>query len=722
MFPQFLVAQVSNEKTPFDLTIGDLYKTEVVTATKTRDLPIEVPANIYVITHQMISQRGYKSLRDLLQDLPHIIVSYKSSSENLDLYSVNGIVGSEKFLILMDGVRINSTMGADQTIAEAYSLQNVERVEVVIGPSSVLYGADAFVGVINIITFDYAKSPIRSISLDYGSFNTYRASGIYSFKSNDLSFGLSAKIYHSDEPFFPKFYPDRFSWFYRYQLTGEMMLFDDTVRVPLGVLPWNMETNSSNLLMKVSYRGFEAGMMSFFEQHSSAIGDKPSTAIYSKQSTYAHSIKNYYLKFSHSSRDTSFSFKSVLSAQDFKVLPYSAFINQFTSYNIAYKYEHSRSIKWENLLVYKFGRSYLSLGLVSESFDVIPKTGDLPRPYDENLSPEEQNLYYFGTNYVDTSGRSLMILQDIYHIKYSNLGAYFQLKTNFSKVNFVFGARSEYDTRYGPNFIPRAGLVLRPSENFFVKFVAGKAYMAPSPHKAYQHFGTFYPVYDSAGNVVGLKSDFWRLANPDLQPEHIMTYELNLGYLYRDLALNVNFFYNNLTNLIVNKFVRDTVFHDVPVSLAMVPVNQGSGYTIGAVFSMNYMFYLGRYKLNWNISYTYTDGMIEREPLFFVPRNSVKTQFDLILRRKFSIYGSFEYRSPVKVKGFENLYTPPFVFSKITANYNISKKNNYRLRFFLSVSNIFDLRQYSPTQGTFGLSPQDPLRVEIGINFWEIGK
>ncbi len=704
----------------FELSLWDLYNANVISATKYLDKVQNVPGNIYVISRQQIVERNYSCLRDLLQDIPQIIIQRNSSSEDIDLYSINGIEGNEKFLVLIDGIRVNSTIGADQTLGESYSLDNVARVEVVLGPASPLYGADAFVGVVNIITFDYLERQYKNVYAETGKFNTYSAGAVFSAKKKNLAIALSGKIYHSDEPFMPQYYPQDYNWYYYYQNSGKMLYFGDTVEPPVGILPWNMSTDSKNFQVKLQYKNFQAGLMNFYEKHSSSLSDNPATSIYSSSSIYIHTSKNLYAKYKYYSADSNLTIQTSLSGQIFEVEPQSAFINQFTGYNVAYKYEHSKSIHFDQMLVYNFRNSIFTLGFGAENFDVIPKTGDLPQPYNPQLPPEEQNLYYFGTDYIDTSGKSLLIKQDIYHVKYSNLGSYFQLKSKFEDLIFVLGGRMEYDTRYGPKFIPRVGMIANPINDFSIKLLLGYAYLAPSPHRAYQHFGSFYPVYDSLGQVVGLGSNFWRLTNPDLKPENIRTFEISTSYAVNSILLRGNIFYNELRSLIVDKFVSDTTFHGIPVAEVRIPVNQGSGYTFGGTISLEYMTYIKNLKVTTYIAYSYINGSIENSPLYFTAKHTVKSRLELVLRNTFSMSVSAEYRSRSYSEGFTNLYSPPFVYTYGTLNYKFyyNPDNKSSAKIYIKATNLLDARYYNVTKGTFGLSPQYPLRVDLGLRFW----
>lgn len=138
----------------------------VVTASRTEQEVKETPASVEVITREDLDKMGAESLAQALQQAIGIDVSENGMVGNS--VAIRG-AASNKTLILVDGMRIR-TENTDQT-ANNYELQrfnmsDVERIEIVRGPVSSLYGADAMGGVINIITKTPDKESV-SLNLDY---------------------------------------------------------------------------------------------------------------------------------------------------------------------------------------------------------------------------------------------------------------------------------------------------------------------------------------------------------------------------------------------------------------------------------------------------------------------------------------------------------------------------------------------------------------------------
>jgi len=144
----------------------------VITATRTYLSLIETPAAAAVVTAEDIGERQYRTLPEILRDTPGVMVQKTGHGQGSPY--IRGFTGF-RTLLLIDGVRLNNSVFRDgpnqywNTI-DPYS---IERLEVVKGPSSVLYGSDAIGGTVNVIT----KGPLQSgDGYDTGARTYYRVS------------------------------------------------------------------------------------------------------------------------------------------------------------------------------------------------------------------------------------------------------------------------------------------------------------------------------------------------------------------------------------------------------------------------------------------------------------------------------------------------------------------------------------------------------------------
>ncbi|MBX7057636.1 MAG: TonB-dependent receptor [Leptospirales bacterium] len=143
----------------------------VVTATRSQSRLRDTPSTVYVITERQIRERGYRTLIDALEDLPgfdtiHVYGIFP------ELVHPRGLVGNnQRTLVYVDGVLdTNISERAPRNGTLHFPLFNVERIEVVMGPSSALYGANAFGGVIQIFTKGGDVSPGAEAEVGYGRY------------------------------------------------------------------------------------------------------------------------------------------------------------------------------------------------------------------------------------------------------------------------------------------------------------------------------------------------------------------------------------------------------------------------------------------------------------------------------------------------------------------------------------------------------------------------
>ncbi len=181
--------------------------TQIVTSvSKKAESIYEAPATIVVVTRDDIKKRGYNDLVELLKDVPGFDLSMFYGPEYANIYQ-RGFRqnNTEKTLLLFDGIEENDLWTNWAYIDRQYPLSNIERVEIIYGPASTMYGPNAFAGVINVImrTSVEAIKPGRSIgisaSANYGSYNTTTLDLSISGKRRNLSFTVTGRLYHSDE-------------------------------------------------------------------------------------------------------------------------------------------------------------------------------------------------------------------------------------------------------------------------------------------------------------------------------------------------------------------------------------------------------------------------------------------------------------------------------------------------------------------------------------------
>lgn len=134
------------------LSLEELMNISIVTASKREESIQSTPSTVTVVTQQQITDRHYINLIDLLQDLPGFDIQKATDETRYHNITFRGHLGNNKFLILQNGIRIDSPTGEIIPVADNFPLYNAKQIEILYGPAAALYGADAFGGVINIIT------------------------------------------------------------------------------------------------------------------------------------------------------------------------------------------------------------------------------------------------------------------------------------------------------------------------------------------------------------------------------------------------------------------------------------------------------------------------------------------------------------------------------------------------------------------------------------------
>lgn len=143
----------------------------VITATRTKDRPLDTPYSVDVVGEQQVLEKSYRTAADSLRDVPGVMVQKTSQGQGSPF--IRGFTGF-RTLFLVDGIRLNNSTfreGPNQYFNTVDPL-SVNRFEIVKGPSSVLYGSDAIGGTVNAIT----KTPTGygdGVHSDFGLYNRF---------------------------------------------------------------------------------------------------------------------------------------------------------------------------------------------------------------------------------------------------------------------------------------------------------------------------------------------------------------------------------------------------------------------------------------------------------------------------------------------------------------------------------------------------------------------
>ncbi len=186
----FSIIIVSTLATQTFASSVELDKITVSTPMKFSQSLQDTTANVKVLTADEIKERGFKLVTKALSSVSGLNLSRQGGLGQASSLKLRGFE-SKRVLVLIDGVRYNNPTGRSGAEFSHLLIENIEKIEVIKGPQSGIWGADASAGVINIITKKAKKAGIGlSINGEYGSFDTktYGLNSSYTADKFDVAF------------------------------------------------------------------------------------------------------------------------------------------------------------------------------------------------------------------------------------------------------------------------------------------------------------------------------------------------------------------------------------------------------------------------------------------------------------------------------------------------------------------------------------------------------
>ena len=193
----------------FEKIINDIKQAgssiQIISVSKRAENLYEAPATVLVISREDIMNRGYIDLEQVFSDLPGFDVSRTFGPTYSNIYQRGyRSNNTDRTLFLVDGVEENDLWSNISYWSRQFPVSNVERVEVLYGPASTMYGANALVGVVNVITRDPdqlagKKNVGVKVNTGLGSFNTKYLDMTVAAKKNNVSFSTTIKRFSSSE-------------------------------------------------------------------------------------------------------------------------------------------------------------------------------------------------------------------------------------------------------------------------------------------------------------------------------------------------------------------------------------------------------------------------------------------------------------------------------------------------------------------------------------------
>ena len=223
-----------------DVSLEELGNIQVYGASKRLQSTSDAPASVTVVTADDIQKYGYRTLADILESVRGFYITFDRENSFVGVRGF-GRLGdwNSRILLLIDGHRTNDNVLGDAFVGSEFlvDVDLIERIEIIRGPSSSLYGAGAFLAVINVIT---RKAPqLRGLELAFApsSFGTYQGRASYGGQYKGIDMLFSGTFYDSrgQTLFFPQF---------------------DNPANNYGVTRNTDYENSQHILATISFRGF----------------------------------------------------------------------------------------------------------------------------------------------------------------------------------------------------------------------------------------------------------------------------------------------------------------------------------------------------------------------------------------------------------------------------------------------------------------------------------
>ena len=187
-----------------DLDLGsqrteDIYAERVVSASRLAQSPLDAPNSTTVVTAQDIRLSGITNIGELLRRAAGLeVMSLTTADTEISIRGLNQRL-SNKVLVLIDGRSVFlDFLGATLWTILPIGVEDIERIEVIRGPASALYGADAFSGVVNILL----KKPGQGdtlVTTTIGEGNTVRASARFTGRSDQVGYRFNAGHIQSNQ-------------------------------------------------------------------------------------------------------------------------------------------------------------------------------------------------------------------------------------------------------------------------------------------------------------------------------------------------------------------------------------------------------------------------------------------------------------------------------------------------------------------------------------------
>lgn len=513
----FANAQSDSLTNYVNMSFEDLLNVKITTAGKSEQQVKDIPASVVVITRADIEAHGYRSLPEILENIPGMYATYDYTEGGVN-FGVRGfwsVLPNNNLMVFVNDVDQISLPYASYHLDQiTVPVEAIDRIEVIRGPMSVIYGSGAFFGVINIFTknINPTKSVTSVVTSSLGTQRTGRAMLRVSGNAKDFSYSLNSSVYTSsgiDQPY--RKMNDNTSIFKTSSTRGLLKQQE---------IYFGFNAKLKNFYTDFSYNESNKGLMFLFPSAGNGSTGNPKSIIMTVG--YKNSISE---KWTIDGKLTYYN--------QFAKASYDAFFQD------SYEYQDLLSKAWDADLTLNSDLSekfHLTAGAKFRSILDVENNLHLPT--------NGFGFYYNTTQTIDDN-RNIDSWASFAQLTYKPFeklkiiaGGRLEQRLDFTLKTIVadtlFGVpaniiREKY-TQHNVQFIPRLAVVYSISNNNILKFMYGKAINTPS----------WFQVINGGAQHL------------DLHSQYIQSYELNyIATPFPKLLLNTSIFYNMMNDLIV---------------------------------------------------------------------------------------------------------------------------------------------------------------------------
>ncbi len=551
-------------------TLEELINLIVTTASKSEETMQDAGAVIYVVTAKEIESYGANSLFELIDRVcnTYTLGTYLYTNNIVSIRG-NTTANNTNTLLLLDGrpMRESYANGFSASIYNGFPLDRIERIEIVRGPGSVLYGTCALTGVINIITKRADKQGPLNAAVKYGSFGTKQGSISGAKKFGELEFvgGLQ--------------YLDNKGW--DFTARGESDFIRNKANTLDSVLidPRTIQMYQTTVGMdgSVRYKGFSlsgnytASNQAAISRNARWHGQLPTAAAYKDGSDdFRTFMQRGFVNLGYEGEISSIWNTSLNATYNgFHIdIGNPTMINDLDVYN-----SHDFLVEWTNFIRPVKELNILVGGLINKQtgysenyYQQLPAGAPPP-------DPDAQSYTYI--NYPNTTTTTTKNPSP-----YPSAPSYDQtwwsayIQAEYRPVDFIkliIGGQFNKVTRLDVDFVPRLGTIIHFAESFGLKVLYGQAYRSPSVLER---------------NFIGFPV---LLANSALKPEKIATIDAQLFYSTSNAEFYLTYYHSNQTDIISRALASEykVVINNVATNIAR-PINRGSQTSDGIEFEGKY--------------------------------------------------------------------------------------------------------------------------------------